>query len=254
MPASCASWTATAASRSSAEALRREGGREQGEGSVIPWLGREISFPALESALREPNGLLAAGGDLSPRRLIAAYRRGIFPWFSEGDPILWWSPDPRMVLVPAEIKVSRSLAKTLRNKPYDVRFDTAFDDVVRACAAPREGEPGTWITAEMRTAYNRLHRLGHAHSVETWVEDRLVGGLYGVARRVDVLPHPRRLQDRAGSPGAALARGGLRTHRLPDAHRSPRQPRRPGDSPRALSTSGGRVGSAAEKTPEPCRN
>ncbi len=148
---------------------------------MIPWLGREIAFPPLESALREPNGLLAAGGDLSPRRLIAAYRRGIFPWFSEGDPILWWSPDPRMVLVPAELKVSRSLAKTLRNKPYEVRFDSAFDDVIRACAAPREGEPGTWITAEMRAAYNRLHRLGYAHSVETWIEGRLAGGLYGVA-------------------------------------------------------------------------
>jgi leucyl/phenylalanyl-tRNA--protein transferase len=131
--------------------------------------------------MSEPNGLLAAGGDLSPRRLLEAYRRGIFPWFSEGDPILWWSPDPRMVLAPAELKVSRSLAKTLRNKPYEVRFDTAFDAVIRACAAPREGEPGTWITAEMRAAYDRLHRLGYAHSVETWIDGELAGGLYGVA-------------------------------------------------------------------------
>lgn len=148
---------------------------------MIPWLGRDLSFPPLETALVEPNGLLAAGGDLSPKRLLGAYRRGIFPWFSEGDPILWWSPDPRMVLLPAELKISRSLAKTLRNKPHEVRFDTAFEDVVLACAAPREGEPGTWITAEMRAAYGRLHRLGYAHSVETWIEGELAGGLYGVA-------------------------------------------------------------------------
>lgn len=148
---------------------------------MIPWLGREIAFPPLDTALREPNGLLAAGGDLSPRRLLEAYRRGIFPWFSEGDPILWWSPDPRMVLVPAEIRITRSLAKTLRNKPYEVRYDTVFEEVVRACAAPREGEPGTWITPEMRAAYVRLHRLGYAHSVETWIDGALAGGLYGVA-------------------------------------------------------------------------
>jgi leucyl/phenylalanyl-tRNA---protein transferase len=148
---------------------------------MIPWLGRELAFPPLASALAEPNGLLAAGGDLAPKRLIAAYRHGIFPWFSEGDPILWWSPDPRMVLVPAEFRVHRSLAKTLRNKPHEVRFDTVFDDVVTACAAPREGEPGTWITAEMRAAYVRLHRLGVAHSVETWIDGALAGGLYGVA-------------------------------------------------------------------------
>jgi leucyl/phenylalanyl-tRNA--protein transferase len=148
---------------------------------VIPWLGRELAFPPLDSALVEPNGLLAAGGDLSPRRLLAAYRHGIFPWYSEGDPILWWSPDPRMVLVPADLRVHRSLAKSLRNKPCEVRFDTAFEEVIRACAAPREGEPGTWITAEMRAAYVRLHRLGAAHSVEAWIDGELAGGLYGVA-------------------------------------------------------------------------
>ena len=148
---------------------------------MIPWLDRETPFPALESALREPNGLLAVGGDLSPKRLLDAYRRGIFPWFAAGDPILWWSPDPRMVLLPAELKISRSLAKALRNRRYEVRVDHDFDAVIRACAAPREGQPETWITPEMRAAYRRLHSLGHAHSVETWIEGELVGGLYGVA-------------------------------------------------------------------------
>ena len=148
---------------------------------MIPWLGTDLAFPPVESALAEPNGLLAVGGDLSPRRLLAAYRRGIFPWYSEGDPILWWCPDPRMVLVPGELRVTRSLAKTLRNKTYQVRFDTAFDDVMRGCAAPRPDQPGTWITAEMRAAYGRLHELGYAHSVETWIDGRLAGGLYGVA-------------------------------------------------------------------------
>jgi len=148
---------------------------------LIPWLGATIAFPPLTSALKEPNGLLAVGGDLSPRRLLAAYRHGIFPWYSEGDPILWWSPDPRMVLFPAELRVTRSLAKTLRNASYEVRFDTAFDDVMRGCAAPRAGQPGTWITAEMRAAYGRLHELGYAHSAETWIDGELAGGLYGVA-------------------------------------------------------------------------
>lgn len=148
---------------------------------MIPWLGADTPFPPLESALKEPNGLLAVGGDLAPRRLLAAYRRGIFPWYSEGDPILWWSPDPRMVLVPDALRVTRSLAKTLRNADYEVRFDTAFDEVMRGCAAPRAGQPGTWITAEMRAAYNRLHELGYAHCAETWIEGELAGGLYGVA-------------------------------------------------------------------------
>jgi len=148
---------------------------------LIPWLGTAIAFPPLTTALKEPNGMLAVGGDLSPRRLLAAYRHGIFPWYSEGDPILWWSPDPRMVLFPAELRVTRSLAKTLRNASYEVRFDTAFDDVMRGCAAPRAGQPGTWITAEMRAAYGRLHELGYAHSAETWVDGELAGGLYGVA-------------------------------------------------------------------------
>lgn len=148
---------------------------------VIAWLGVDTPFPSLASALQEPNGLLAVGGDLSPRRLLDGYRRGIFPWYSEGDPVLWWSPDPRMVLFPRELRVTRSLAKTLRNKSYEIRFDTAFDEVVRGCAAPRPSQPGTWISAEMRAAYRRLHELGYAHSVETWVDGALAGGLYGVA-------------------------------------------------------------------------
>jgi leucyl/phenylalanyl-tRNA--protein transferase len=148
---------------------------------MIPWLERDSPFPLIPSALRHPNGLLAAGGDLSAERLLEGYRRGIFPWFSEGDPILWWSPDPRMVLFPDDLKISRSLAKTLRNRRYEVRFDFGFDAVMAACAAPRAGEPGTWISEDMREAYGRLHRLGHAHSVETWIDSELAGGLYGVA-------------------------------------------------------------------------
>jgi leucyl/phenylalanyl-tRNA--protein transferase len=149
---------------------------------MIPWLPQEIIFPPVDSALADPPGLLAAGGELSPQRLIAAYRRGIFPWYSAGDPILWWSPDPRMVLLPDEMKISRSLARTLRNADYEVRLDSAFADVVGACAnTARAGQPGTWITTEMQAAYCRLHQAGYAHSVETWIGGRLVGGLYGVA-------------------------------------------------------------------------
>jgi leucyl/phenylalanyl-tRNA--protein transferase len=148
---------------------------------MIPWLDGDAPFPPLTSARKEPNGLLAVGGDLTPRRLLQAYRLGIFPWFSEGDPILWWSPDPRMVLIPAELKISRSLAKSLRNRRFEVRFDSDFESVIRACAAPRDGQPGTWITPEMRNAYLQLHRLGYAHSVETWIDGELAGGLYGVA-------------------------------------------------------------------------
>jgi leucyl/phenylalanyl-tRNA--protein transferase len=149
---------------------------------MISWLSPEPVFPPVEQALTDPNGLLAAGGDLSPERILAAYRRGIFPWYSAGEPILWWSPDPRMVLFPAEFKISRSLAKTLRNKDYQIRLDTAFAQVMAACAAvPRLGQHGTWITVEMQSAYARLHELGYAHSVEVWTENSLVGGLYGLA-------------------------------------------------------------------------
>ncbi len=147
---------------------------------MIPLL-RNLSFPAVTQALRSPNGLLAAGGDLTTVRLLEAYRHGIFPWFSEGEPILWWSPDPRMVLFPEEFKVSHSLRKVLRNGLHEVRFDSRFEQVMRACAAPREGANGTWIHEEMIAAYCELHRLGYAHSVETWMDGELVGGLYGMA-------------------------------------------------------------------------
>lgn len=149
---------------------------------MIPWLSADDPFPPVSTALREPNGLLAAGADLSPARLLAAYRNGIFPWFSPGQAILWWSPNPRMVLFPDELRITRALAKTLRNAAYTVRLDTAFAAVIAACATtPRPGQSGTWITDEMREAYCRLHALGHAHSVETWRDGRLIGGLYGVA-------------------------------------------------------------------------
>ena len=147
---------------------------------MIPLLSR-LSFPQVEQALRSPNGLLAAGGDLSTARLLEAYRHGIFPWFSEGEPILWWSPDPRMVLFPHEFNISHSLKKILRNGHHKVLFDTAFEQVMRACAAPRAGASGTWIHEEMITAYCELHRLGYAHSVETWMDGKLTGGLYGMA-------------------------------------------------------------------------
>jgi leucyl/phenylalanyl-tRNA--protein transferase len=149
---------------------------------MIPWLTGQPIFPPLEEALDEPNGLLAAGGDLSPKRLLAAYRHGIFPWFSAGDPILWWSPDPRMVLIPDEIRISRSMARTLRNSRYVIRLDSVFEKVVNACADQRrKAQSGTWITKEMQTAYLALHQLGYAHCVETWIDGELVGGLYGLA-------------------------------------------------------------------------
>jgi leucyl/phenylalanyl-tRNA--protein transferase len=138
-------------------------------------------FPHPDRALTEPDGLLAAGGNLTPRRLLRAYRMGIFPWYSADQPILWWSPDPRLVLLPECLKVSRSLRKTLRKGLFSITADTAFEQVVAACAGPRQGEPGTWITSEMFRAYCRLHRLGHAHSIETWQQGELVGGLYGVS-------------------------------------------------------------------------
>lgn len=148
---------------------------------MIPWLGANDRFPPVERALHEPNGLLAAGADLSVGRLLQAYEHGIFPWSSEGQPLLWWSPDPRMVLVPSELRISRSLRKRLARRDYEVRADTAFEEVMRACAAPRPGQDGTWITDEMIAAYVRLHRAGHAHSIETWIGGQLAGGLYGVA-------------------------------------------------------------------------
>jgi leucyl/phenylalanyl-tRNA--protein transferase len=131
--------------------------------------------------MREPNGLLAAGGDLSADRLIQAYRHGCFPWFQEGQPILWWSPDPRTVLFPEELHISRSLGKVLRQSRYQVTFDRDFAAVIQACAAPRDYADGTWITDSMQSAYLELHRRGYAHSVEVWEQDALVGGLYGLA-------------------------------------------------------------------------
>ena len=152
---------------------------------MIPWLERDDPFPPLERALKHPNGLLAAGADLSPERLLAAYRQGIFPWYAEGEPLLWWSPDPRMVLIPCALKISRSLAKTLRKRDHEIRFDSAFAAVLHGCATrgadPGADGAGTWITADMRAAYARLHQLGYAHSVETWIDGKLAGGLYGVA-------------------------------------------------------------------------
>ncbi len=148
---------------------------------MIPWLEQDDPFPAVGKALSRPNGLLCAGADLSVERLLDAYRHGIFPWFSEGESILWWSPDPRMVLFPEELKVSRSLAKTLRREHYEVRLDTAFAAVIHECSLPRPAQDGTWITPQMQQAYCRLHELGYAHSVETWIDGKLSGGLYGVA-------------------------------------------------------------------------
>ena len=148
---------------------------------MIPWLTGNAPFPPVERALRSPNGLLAAGGDLSAPRLLEAYRHGIFPWFNPGEPALWWSPDPRMMLIPGEFKISRSLAKVLRNAAYEVRCDTVFEQVMRNCAAPRGEQSGTWINEDMIAAYCALHELGYAHSVETWIDGHLAGGLYGVS-------------------------------------------------------------------------
>lgn len=149
----------------------------------LPFLDplRPNEFPPVSQALDDPDGLLAAGGDLAPERLLAAYRRGIFPWYSKRQPILWWSPDPRTVFATDAMHVPRRLARWLRGCTWMLRADTAFAEVVRACAAPRARERGTWIGADMRAAYERLHALGHAHSVEAWDGAALVGGIYGVA-------------------------------------------------------------------------
>lgn len=150
--------------------------------TMLTWLTRDsLTFPPLEKALNEPNGLLAAGGDLTPERLIQAYCHGCFPWYQDGQPILWWSPDPRTVLFPDELHVSRSLAKLLRQGRYQVSFDSDFERVIAACAAPRDYADGTWITDSMQAAYCELHRRGIAHSVEVRQDGELVGGLYGLA-------------------------------------------------------------------------
>jgi leucyl/phenylalanyl-tRNA---protein transferase len=150
---------------------------------TITWLSPQDAperFPPLERALDEPAGLLAAGGDLSPARLLAAYQRGIFPWYSPGQPVLWWSPDPRAVLFPGELRRTRSLEKTLRNRGFRTDIDRNFAAVIEGCAAPRASSLGTWITPEMQAAYLELHRCGYGHSFEAYLDDRLVGGLYGV--------------------------------------------------------------------------
>ncbi|ORU93285.1 MAG: leucyl/phenylalanyl-tRNA--protein transferase [Cycloclasticus sp. symbiont of Poecilosclerida sp. N] len=150
---------------------------------MLPWLDLDddtTPFPELSTALDNPNGLLAAGGSLKPARLLNAYRRGIFPWFEDGQPILWWSPDPRMVLSPAEFRVSRSLKKAISKNLFNCTFDTAFSEVISACSEPREGQDGTWITSSMIQAYEALFERGDAHSIEVWSGDTLAGGLYGV--------------------------------------------------------------------------
>ena len=148
----------------------------------ITWLAPDsLEFPPVSEAFTDPPGLLAAGGDLKPERLLAAYARGIFPWYDDSSPILWWSPDPRMVLEPSQVHVSRSLAKVIRQQRFRISMDTAFADVIRHCAALRAEREGTWITDEMQAAYTTLHGLGHAHSVEVWQDTQLVGGLYGIA-------------------------------------------------------------------------
>ncbi len=147
----------------------------------ITWLeDTDYEFPPVELAMTEPDGLLAAGGSLSPGMLLKAYRKGIFPWYSEGQPILWWSPDPRCVLFPQKLKISNSLRKTLNKRPYMIKQDTAFRQTMLACAAPRKDDSGTWITHNMLEAYSHMHELGYAHSVECWKDDKLAGGLYGI--------------------------------------------------------------------------
>jgi len=148
---------------------------------ALVWLDPGDPFPPTSEALADPPGLLAAGGDLSPGTLLRAYRQGIFPWFSEGDPILWWTLSPRLVLSPDQFHASRSLRKALRRTPWQYAIDQRFADVIQHCAAvPRAGQPGTWISPAMQQAYLRLHQLGHAHSVEIYRDGQLVGGLYGV--------------------------------------------------------------------------
>lgn len=147
---------------------------------MISWLGPSDPFPPVDAALTEPNGLLAAGADLTPERLLEAYARGIFPWSADDEPMLWWSPDPRMVLFVDELRISRSLRRSIRAGRVKVTADVAFDAVVAGCAEPRPDAEGTWITAEIADAYRELYRRGHAHSIEAWAGGELAGGLYGV--------------------------------------------------------------------------
>jgi len=206
--------------------------RDLSRDSVAATRAPARAFPPVEEALQEPNGLLCVGGDLSVERLLEAYRRGIFPWFSAGQPILWWSPDPRTVLYPGEFKVARSLAKTLRNRGFRTTVDQAFEQVMERCADPALRPEGTWISPQMHAAYRRLHELDYAHSFETWEGDQLVGGLYGVAlgrvffgsRCSAWRGTPRRSRC---TPGAGLAGAECPPDRLPGRQRASAQPRRP---------------------------
>ncbi len=187
----------------------------------------------MEQALREPPGLLAAGGDLSPARLLAAYERGVFPWYSAQQPILWWSPDPRMVLFPEEFKCSRSLRKTLRNGPYTTRVDHAFGATIRACAAPRRTGPDTWLNGDMIASYEQLHELGFGHSIETYEAGRLVGGLYGIQLGGVFFGESMFslragcLQSGAGASDRGVPRARHPAHRLPGGQLPPGLPGRP---------------------------
>lgn len=148
---------------------------------MIPWLSPGNNFPPVEKSLMDPNGLLAAGTELTPMLILEAYRKGIFPWFNPGEPVLWWSPDPRMVLLPSAFKLSRSLRQRINRGDYEIRVDSSFRQVMAACAEPRKGQRGTWIGAAMKEAYAGLHDMGYAHSIETWIDGELAGGLYGLA-------------------------------------------------------------------------
>ncbi len=192
---------------------------------MIPWL-RSGAFPPIDTALADPNGLLAAGGDLSAERLLAAYRQGIFPWYSDGQPILWWSPDPRMVLFVAEFRMPRSLRKLVAQRRFEIRVDTAFRRVIEACAEPRNDDGGTWITPAMVDAYSELHRRGYAHSVEAWQDDALARRIVRrdhrahVLRRVDVHARTERFQGGIG-PSDRVARSARDADdRLPAADRA----------------------------------
>ncbi len=148
---------------------------------MLTWLERDDPFPPVDRALTEPDGLLCAGLEITSERVLAAYERGIFPWYNTGQPVLWWSPDPRMVLQPQQFKLHRSLKKTLRHTDYVIRVDEHFIEVMRGCAEPRPDQDGTWITAPIIATYERLHHAGYAHSIECWMDDELAGGLYGIA-------------------------------------------------------------------------
>jgi leucyl/phenylalanyl-tRNA--protein transferase len=199
---------------------------------MIPFLGPADPFPPVEQALDQPDGLLAAGGSLTTRRLVDAYRRGIFPWFNEGDPILWWSPDPRTVLRPSRIHVSHSLRKKLRKESFLLTIDRVFTRVLDGCAAPRPGDSGTWLSLPMRRAYASLHAAGLAH-FDRSVDGRRAGRRHlrgrdraHVLRRVDVLAPDRRVEDRHDAPGGTARSLGLSAHRLPAGDRSPAVARR----------------------------